>query len=204
MIKVDTAKIPIILVMAVAINVILFTAIETMIGMQRIRLSDASDIEIANFIRVNEQSREVRSRRDPEAPQKPPKDVQQDLRRLSDASQSNLSGLSIDIPDINVDIGVSGDISIARELTPLVRVPPEYPMAALIRKQEGYVLMRFRVTETGSVADPEVLRSDPPGVFDRAARRAVLKFKYQPQFANGKPVSVMTYTRLTFVMADEQ
>ncbi len=200
----ESARIPLIIVTALIVNVFMFTAIEMMVGMKRIRLTDTNDIDIANFIRMAERSRDVRSRRDPKAPQKPPKEIERDMRRLSDAANSNLSGLSIDIPDIDVDIGVGGDITIARELTPLVRVPPEYPMSALARGIEGYVMLRFTVTESGSVADPLILRSEPPGVFDRAAKRAVLRFKYQPQYANGKPVAVRTYTRIKFIMEDER
>ncbi len=199
----DSAKTPVIILAAIIVNILMFTAIELMVGMKRIRLTDADNIDIANFIRMQEQSREVRSRRDPKAPKKPPKEMQQDLRRLADAADSSMSGMSINVPDINIELGVGGDIAIARELTPLVRVPPEYPMSALARGTEGYVLLRFTVDETGSVQDPEVLRAEPPGVFERAAKRAASKFKYQPQFANGKPIRVVTYTKITFVMADQ-
>lgn len=199
----DSTRIPVIIVAAIVINVLMFTAIEIMVGMKRIRLSDASNIDIANFIRMAEQSRDVRSRRDPKAPQKPPQEMQEDLRRLDAASTSGLTGMSIDVPAIDIDIGIGGDIAIARELTPLVRVPAEYPLSALSRGTEGYVILRFTVTESGSVVDPEILRAEPPGVFDRASLRAVVRFKYQPQFVDGRPVRVKTYTKLTFVMEDE-
>ena len=201
--QLESSRIPLILVAAIIVNILMFTAIEMMVGMKRIRLTDANDIDIANFIRMSEQSRDVRSRRDPKAPEKPPQDMQKDLRRLSAASSSSLTGMSIDVPDIDIDIGIGTDIAIARELTPLVRVPPEYPMAALKHETEGYVIVRFTVTESGSVVDPEILRADPPGVFNRAALRAVVRFKYQPQFVDGKPVRVKTYTKLTFVMGDD-
>jgi protein TonB len=200
--QLDSARIPVIFVAAILVNILMFTAIEVMVGMKRIRLTDANNIDIANFIRMAEQSREVRSRRDPKAPEKPPQDMQEDLRRLDASTDSNLSGMSINVPDINVDIGIGTDIAIARELTPLVRVPPEYPLTALSRGTEGFVVVRFTVTESGSVVDPEILRAEPPGVFDRAALRAVVRFKYQPQFADGKPVRVKTYTKVNFVMED--
>lgn len=200
--QVTSARIPVIVIGAVFVNILMFTAIEVMVGMKRIRLTDTNDIDIANFIRMAEQSREVRSRRDPKAPEKPPQDMQEDLRRLDASTDSNLTGMSIDVPDINVDVGVGTDIAIARELTPLVRVPADYPLSALTRRIEGYVIVRFTVTESGSVIDPEILRSEPPEVFDRAALRAVVRFKYQPQFADGKPVQVKTYTKLTFVIED--
>ena len=198
-------RFPLIVLAAVLVNIIMFTAIEYMVGNNRIRLTDTTDFDISNFIRVAEQSREVRSRRDPQAPQKPANEMQQDLQRLSDMARTGgVSGLDVSMPDIDLDVDVGGTIQIARELTPLVRIPPEYPMSALGRRLEGYVILRFTVTETGSVADPEVLRSEPPGVFDRAASRAVLRWKYQPQIVDGKPTSVISFTRINFEMAEEQ
>lgn len=190
---------------AVLVNVVMFTAIEYMVGNNRIRLTDTTDFDISNFIRVAEESREVRSRRDPEAPQKPANEMQQDMQRLSDMARTGgVSGLDLSMPDIELEIDVGGTIQIARELTPLVRIPPEYPMSARGRRLEGYVILRFTVTETGSVANPEVLRSEPPGVFDRAASRAVLRWKYQPQIVDGKPTSVITFTRINFEMMEEE
>lgn len=200
--QLESTRIPMIIIAAIVVNILMFTAIEMMVGMKRMRLTDANNIDIANFIRMQEQSREVRSRRDPKAPEKPPQDMQQDLRRLNAASNSGLSGMSIDVPNIDIDIGIGSDIAIARELTPLVRVPAEYPLAALSRGIEGYAIVRFTVTESGSVADPEILRSEPPGYFERSALRAVSRFKYQPQFVDGKPVRAITYTRLTFLMEE--
>ena len=200
--QLESTRIPLIIVTAVVVNILMFTAIEMMVGMKRVRLTDANNVDIANFIRMAEESREVRSRRDPKAPDKPPQEMQQDMRKLSAAADSNLSGMSIDLPDIDIDIGIGGDIAIARELTPLVRVPAEYPISALSRRIEGFVVLSFTVTESGSVIDAEVLRAEPPGIFDRAALRAVSRFKYQPQFVDGKPVQVKTYTRLNFLMED--
>jgi len=189
---------------AILINIMMFTAIRYMVVNRQIRLADTTQFDLANFIRVSEQSREVRSRRDPEAPQKPKNEMQRDIDRLAQASKSGgIGGLTVDMPNIDIDIDVGGGIAIARELTPLVRFPPEYPARAVDNEVEGYVILRFTVTETGSVADPEVLRSEPPGIFDRAAIRAVLRWKYQPQLANGEPISVISYTRFTFQLLEE-
>jgi protein TonB len=185
------------------INVAMFTAIRYMVINRQMRLADTSQFDLANFIRMQEQSRDVRSRRKPKAPQKPKTEQQRDLNRLAAASKaSGIGGLAIDMPNIEIDIDVGGGISLARELTPLVRFPPEYPMSAAANRVQGFVLLRFTVTETGSVADPEVIRSRPSGIFDRAALRSVLRWKYQPQLVNGEPVSVVSYTRIKFVMED--
>ena len=76
---------------------------------------------------------------------------------------------------------------------------PIYPRRALTRGLEGFVLLEFVVTETGSVRDPVVLEAQPPGVFNRAAIQAVLKFKYKPKIVDGEPVAVSgVQNKITF------
>lgn len=196
-------RFPVIVIAAIAINAVMFGIIQFMVVNRQMRLTETNDFDIANFIRMHEQSREVRSRRDPKAPQKPDAEMQQELNRLAAAPDGGtVSGIAVDIPAVEIQIDTGGGIQIARELTPLVRIPARYPEAALIKNIQGYVTLRFTVTETGSVADPVILRSDPPGVFDRSALRAVLKWKYQPQLVDGKPVSVITRTRVIFRLID--
>ena len=85
---------------------------------------------------------------------------------------------------------------------PIVRVAPVYPARALSRGIEGYVDMGFTVTVTGSVENPMVLFSTS-SLFERAATRAVLKFKYKPRVVDGIPVEVPgVKTRITFKIED--
>ena len=76
------------------------------------------------------------------------------------------------------------------EYLPITRVEPMYPRRALTRGIEGYVLLEFVVTRTGTVQDPVVLAAEPPGYFDRAALDAVLKFKYLPRVVDGVAMDV--------------
>ena len=73
---------------------------------------------------------------------------------------------------------------------PIVKVRPKYPQRALSRGIEGSVTMKFTVTESGTVEDPVVFESDPPGIFDRVATDAVLLYKYRPKVVDGEPVRV--------------
>ena len=78
-----------------------------------------------------------------------------------------------------------------------------YPRRAAARGIEGYVLLEFTVTKTGAVRDPRVLESKPPGIFDRAAMNASLKFKYKPKVVNGEPIEVSgVRNRITFELTD--
>jgi protein TonB len=85
---------------------------------------------------------------------------------------------------------------------PIVRVAPVYPSRALSRGLEGFVDMSFTVTTAGTVKDPIVLQSTS-SLFERAATRAVLKFKYKPRVVDGIPVEVVgVKTRISFELED--
>ena len=73
---------------------------------------------------------------------------------------------------------------------PIFQVPPVYPRRALERGIEGCVMLKFTVTKVGSTKDPSVEWAVPPGIFDRAAMRSALKYKYKPQIRDGEPIEV--------------
>lgn len=76
-----------------------------------------------------------------------------------------------------------------RDFMPVSRTPPQYPYQATRRGIEGWVRVSFVVTATGEVEDVVLLESDPEGIFDRAAQRAVSKWKFKPRIVDGKPVA---------------
>jgi len=81
-------RLPVIAILAILINIALFSAIQFLVGSQRMRLADTTQFDLANFIQMTEQTREVRSRRDPKAPEKPDTEAQKDVDRLSAATKS--------------------------------------------------------------------------------------------------------------------
>ena len=87
---------------------------------------------------------------------------------------------------------------------PIFKVPPIYPRRAQERGIEGCVMLEFTVTKVGSVKDPVVLWSLPSGIFDRAAMRSAMKFKYKPQIRDGEPIEVKgVLNQITFIIEDK-
>ena len=76
-----------------------------------------------------------------------------------------------------------------RDIVPLVRVEPDYPPRARQRGIEGYVDLEFSISPVGTVQNPKVIGAQPAIVFDRAALRAVRKWKYNPKIEGGVPVA---------------
>ena len=87
---------------------------------------------------------------------------------------------------------------------PIFKVPPLYPRRAQERGIEGCVMLEFAVTKVGAVRDPVVLWSIPSGIFDRAAMRSALKFKYKPQIRDGEAIEVRgVLNQITFIIEDK-
>lgn len=70
-----------------------------------------------------------------------------------------------------------------------VRVPaPAYPKAAADAGISGKVVLIIDVAADGTVANVEVEKSEPAGVFDANALAAVRKWLFKPATKDGKPV----------------
>lgn len=136
-------------------------------------------------------------------PEKPPKpqEVPDTPPQDMDQIDPNAPTINIAPPTVASDTTLAGPggMNIAEgDYLPIVRVAPVYPARALARGIEGYVDMSFTVTTTGTVKDP-IVDFSTSGLFNRAAERAVLKFKYKPRVVDGVPVEVSgVKTRITF------
>ncbi len=75
-----------------------------------------------------------------------------------------------------------------RDVVPLVRIEPEYPLRAAQHGIEGWVLVQFTITTIGTVKNASVIEASPPGVFEDAAVSAVLRWKYNPKIVEGAAV----------------
>ena len=168
-------------------------------------LTDPRERHKLEFVRVkkneNLNTQDLTPEKPPKPPETPPETPPQDMDNIDPDAPS----IDVGRPEIsaNTDIGGPGGMNIAEgDYLPIVRVAPVYPSRALSRGLEGFVDMSFTVTTTGTVKDPIVLQSTS-SLFERAATRAVLKFKYKPRVVDGVPVEVSgVKTRITFELED--
>ena len=103
-------------------------------------------------------------------------------------------------PQINFNSG--GSMFRDGEYIPLFKVQPVYPRRAQERGTEGFVIVAFTITESGTITDPYVIEGKCRSVtnrggdyndctmFNSATLRAALKLKYKPTVRDGRPVAV--------------
>lgn len=76
--------------------------------------------------------------------------------------------------------------------------PPVYPVDAARQGIGGSVMLLVTVRADGSVADVQVEKSTPQGVFDTAAMEAARQWRFQPGIRDGKPVEGQVRVPITF------
>jgi protein TonB len=85
-----------------------------------------------------------------------------------------------------------------RDIIPLVRINPDYPPRALSRGIQGWVIVQFTISATGTVKDPKVVDSSN-SIFNEAALKAIARWRYNPKVEEGVAVErVGVQTKLVF------
>ena len=72
----------------------------------------------------------------------------------------------------------------------LKKVRAVYPPDAFAENLEGFVWVRYTVTENGDVINAEVTQSNSAILFGPAAITAIQQFKYRPRIVNGQATSI--------------
>lgn len=178
-------------VVSAAVTFALFWVMQALIGVSG-ELLDAKPTPRVDFVRLKRdrepetKKREIPDRKPPEQPPPPPQmNFSQNLDPDASVGQIVTTvDTQLDLSETDFNAGGSD-----RDVVPLVRVEPQYPMRAKQRGVEGWVELMFTITPAGTVSDVVITASYPGSVFDRAAAQAVSKWKYNPRVENGVPVA---------------
>ncbi len=193
------------IVIGVVVTLSLLFIMQLLIATGKAALTEPRARAQLDFVRVKRNENLNIEDFTPEKPPPPPEVPPETPPQEMDAVDPNAPTINIAPPSVSADtnIGGPGGMNIAEgDYLPIVRVAPVYPARALSRGLEGYVDMSFTVTSAGTVKDAIVLFSTS-SLFERAATRAVLKFKYKPRVVDGVPVEVSgVKTRISFQIED--
>ncbi|HEX3347134.1 MAG TPA: TonB family protein [Acetobacteraceae bacterium] len=67
-------------------------------------------------------------------------------------------------------------------------LPPEYPIEAARRGEQGTVVLRIFIAADGRVTHVDVIQSSGSAILDRAARDRIATWRFNPAVLDGKPV----------------
>ncbi len=160
-------------------------------------------VEIGEVRQAQDVEQTIRKPDKPEDADTPPDTPDLDM----DTNVDNVStGIEIGMAPVAAVVSVGGTGGFAAsdgDYLPIVKVAPIYPRRAQERGLSGYVIVEFTVTRLGTVVDAKVIESTN-SVFNRAAIKAALKFKYKPKVVDGQPIDVAgVLHKITFEMEDK-
>ncbi|MDX1562606.1 MAG: TonB family protein, partial [Gammaproteobacteria bacterium] len=145
---------------------------------------------VVDFVRIERQSTVKTIESKPARPE-PPERLPEVPRADVDGQFDGRLNIAIAPPAISraANVGSLGMTVSDGDYLPIVKVAPVYPTRALARKLEGYVIVEFVVTTSGSVKDIVVVESSAE-IFEAAAVEAAAKFRYKPRVVDGTPIDV--------------
>lgn len=168
-------------------------------GKSKLDDTKTRNIELVKVERNEEVQRKERVERPPEQV-KPPQVEMPDVN----TSAPNQTVFNFDLPKGTQNVAGTGISTGDGEYLPIVKVNPIYPRRAAEQAVEGYVIVEYTVTTTGTTKDVHVIEADPRGYFEREAIKAAEKYKYKPRVINGEAVEVPgVKTRINFELAGE-
>lgn len=178
---------------AVVTTGVLFT-MHVLIATPQAKLDESGQRHFVDFVRVQRDEtvqRAERRREKPTAPEAPPTASIQPRTDSVDEPQ-----LEVSVPTAPVEMGLEMDVqglgltAADGEYLPIVKIAPVYPAGAQARGIEGWCLVEFTVTTTGTTRDVKVVDADPKSIFNKTSINAALKFKYRPRVVDGEAVEV--------------
>ncbi len=172
----------------------LFWVMQALVGVEG-ELKESGRRLAVDFVRLRRDTTPTEKKREPPKRQKPeqaPPPPQMNMAKAMNPGEA--VGEIVPMVDTSMQLeeatslGTGGGAS-DRDPVPLVRVDPEYPPRAKQRGIGGYVDIEFTISPLGTVQDAKVIGANPTYVFDRAALRAVKKWRYNPQTQGGVAVA---------------
>ena len=177
-------------ILAAITTVVLLGVMQSLIHQDEIDIDEGETRKIADIlmgktdIEINVKEKKPEKPDDPD--ELPPEVEQPELQNLdANAEQVNIT------PSLKVDMSMLSGPGLSAsdgEYLPMVKVQPQYPSRALSRGIEGYCIVQYTVTKTGSVRDPVAVDCKP--LFKSASLKAALRFKYKPRVENGEAIEV--------------
>ena len=183
----------------------LFWLMQYLINIADRELDEDDPGRMLEFVRVIPE--EVVSRRETPPRKPPPPDEPPDDLIHPDIDKITPESTSVTVPPLQMeptDIEGPGSLPPSEgDYLPIVKVQPVYPRRALSRGIEGYVIVEFTVTKSGTTKDIRIVEAVPPGIFDKASLAAAAKFKYRPRIENGQSIEVTgVQNKITFELEE--
>jgi len=203
------------LLSGIAIALALFWGMQYMVMNNQQGLKKTDNVRMTEFVRLKQESQiQTKERQIPNKP-KPKERPAQPKMQAYTAQVSKIAAPDMDMPNLDIPLHTSnfsgsvlsgqnikmGAGAISTSVIPLVRIPPQYPMRAANRRIQGWVKVEFTITTEGKVKDAVVIDAKPSSIFNRAALKAIKRWKFKPLIIAGEAQEQRAMQTLEFKLS---
>tara|TARA_R110002096_G_scaffold22675_38_gene72873 strand:+ start:3334 stop:3951 length:618 start_codon:yes stop_codon:yes gene_type:complete len=183
------------LLLGAVVTLGLFWVMQYLIATADRSLDDAKRGALVDFVRVKKneviERKQIKPRKPPPPDAPPPEPPAPKLDDLTPSADK----IAISAVPVETDIDLtSGGFSLGvgeGDYLPIVKVAPIYPRRAVSRGVEGFCIVEYTVTRSGTTRDARVIPGQcSSSLFEKASVDAALKFKYKPRVIDGQAVEV--------------
>ena len=198
------------------LTVIFFVLMQKMLNFEKQTLSTAHSLKGLDFVRLIREPRTEKKQYKtllPEDPQ-PPK-VKKPTPKLEQLQvyKPVLHSISLPRPQLLTNLNLNDalylgsyqknapieqTLAIDEEVVPLVRIAPIYPSRAARTGIEGWVKMEILINSSGAVEKVKILEAQPPNIFNRAAIKAMKRWRFRAKMVSGEAVSRTAEQQMNF------
>ncbi|WP_417762145.1 energy transducer TonB [Shewanella sp.] len=181
------------IIIGAAVTFGLFWFMASLVGGGAKRADTSDETPVIEITMDRQDSKAQEKPRDPPKPPPPPEKPPELDNTPPDSSNDINTTMSFNLGGVGAGPASTGFklgnmMTRDGDATPIVRIEPQYPIAAARDGKEGFVQLSFTINEIGGVDDVEVINAEPRRIFDREAIRALRKWKYKPKIVDGKAV----------------
>lgn len=177
--------------LAIFVALGIFFGMELMTSSKNIKQAEKKDIPHLVYLRDSKDSKiNEKKRIQPKKPKhEKPKKVEfkkpkMEMKIQKDIKIQPMVAKNIDLSSIKglsgTQINVSAGLIDANTLMTISRVYPKYPRRAKLQRKEGFVQLQFQIDVNGYIHNAVVLKSNPEGLFEESALRAIKKWRFKP------------------------
>ena len=200
--------------LSILVNLFLF-ALLPLFGRPELKSNDIDAIVPVNLVNIKHQ--EPPPPKEEKLPEKKPPVITPTVRMQHNVPKRQIR---LKMPKLSFEINpkLSGGLAVAPpppisscyqmgevDQVPLAvfQMKPVYPYRAMRLNMTGNVDVKFLVDENGKVSRIKILKSDPPGVFDKSVLNTLPSWKFSPAKLGGEKVSCWVITNFEFQLENK-
>ena len=203
-------------ILSCTLTLIVFVLMQQMLNQEKQLIKTIPDLKGLDFVRLIRDSEPEKKRYETKTPKKPepprqkpppPKLQQMDIRKPQVApiampsprlqTHLNLND-ALYLGVLHKAAPIAQSVAVDEEVIPLVRIAPQYPARAARLGIEGWVKMSVLIDSQGRVESVTVIEAKPERIFNRAAIKAIKRWRFRPKVVNGQAVSRTAEQQINF------